>query len=582
MLLLYVDGLPVDKAEDTATGRLNTTADIVIGNVLSNPKKVKAIRREVGEVRIWNHFREPELVSTFHNRRLEGNEPGLIGYYRLDKSVGLDDVEHPIARLNGTDWTKSPVPMTPLNARKKATAPAANFLGDGGHIAFGRETRGIDFPMGFTIEAWGNPRGTDQEIFECPIVSSHGPGTGSELRCSAGQAEFMVTTDRRHRHATSPIPRGQWVHVAGVFEPNLMRLYVNGVLTAQTAAPGKLTPCPDMLRIGHNLSMPDRRFNGLLAEIRLWGRPRRGQEIVRDLFRRLNGESEIGLVAYWPLDKVGKDNQILDESPSQAIHGTLVGVELIDSGLPPCLPAADISGTQTKTRKKSETQLLALFKKQEAEIASLRGENQKLISALNSHRERITSIDAERRQLESIVLELQPQVDRLFDLESNLAQSREKEGAVPLDFFISQTREQIQQARNRLGGSYRLGDVSMGVQMLPASDGGAAIFPSKDELKELKGSLSTLRLNFDEEPPAEPPKPPMIVVPNLNRQTETMARRTLAEVGLLIEINHEAITKDAARGEGIDLEGRVVNQFPRSPTEVAPGSTILVFIGRLS
>ncbi len=64
------------------------------------------------------------------------------------------------------------------------------------------------------------------------------------------------------------------------------------------------------------------KFNGYLAEMRVWNRVRSQNEIQADLNRRLEG-NEAGLVAYWRLDE-GVGNTVNDLT-NNGYHGTIAG-----------------------------------------------------------------------------------------------------------------------------------------------------------------------------------------------------------------------------------------------------------------
>jgi len=579
-LVLFLDGRPVEKAPDQATGRLNNRADLIVGTVLAS-KSEQSIR-QVGELRIWNHFRDPEAVAEFCQRPLTGNEIGLCGYWPLNESgdaAGTDGIPRPTAKLHNSAWSRSAVPSVP--GKDEATTLVMQFPGDGSHIAFGPETRGINFPKGFAIEAWVFPSGEKRRIYERPIVCSHGPGNGSSLRCSLDTAEFMVTTDRQHRHATAPVPTGQWVHLAGVFHDHRVSLYVNGVLRAEVDAPGELTPGHDELRIGQNLSMPDRSFAGQAAEIRLWGRPRSGPEIINDLFQRLDPRSQKGLAGYWPLDAV-TEGQVADLAPDGKLNGVLKGVSLVEGQLPPRLPQGTSPRLPAREPTAEEAALLKEKRRLEEEILSLKKVALESEAVIDRQKSLLDQLITERDEFRKARDQLPGQVDRARKLEAEFRRLHEGDGAVSLEFFISRTREQIEKVRKELKGDYRLGDVSMQVQMIPAPDGSAAVFPGKDDLIKLQNSLSTLRLNFEEVAPPELPPQQQLPVPDLARNTETFARQRITEAGFVPEIHYEAITRADSSGTGIDLEGRVVNQLP-APSETAPrGSTVIIFIGRMS
>lgn len=51
------------------------------------------------EARVWNYARTSDDIKNTYNRRLDGNEPGLVGYWPLSQQDGTTLVN---AKKNGT------------------------------------------------------------------------------------------------------------------------------------------------------------------------------------------------------------------------------------------------------------------------------------------------------------------------------------------------------------------------------------------------------------------------------------------------------------------------------------------------
>lgn len=574
-LALYFDGQLEQTSSDAVAGRVNTTAEIRAGALVGGA----SVAGQFSELRIWDHGRDRDQIEQKHSRRLEGNEPGLIGYWPLDDGkgdIGRDGRTRPGAQFKGRPETTTAGPPIPQVQR-----PVVAFDGDGDHVSIS-EAEGLNFPDGLTVEAWVRPAAPGGRLYMCPVVSSHGTASGFELRSSLSGAEMMVTLDRRHVHVSAGLASAsdQWLHLAGVYDGESVRLYLNGVLAASEEVTGTYTPYPGELRFGHNSWWLDRAFAGELAEVRLWRRARSGEEILADLFHQ---PADLhGLTGLWPLAE-GDGQQATDHSGA-GFHGTLDGAEWALADLPPRLrgdaPLVERKPTTAREKElhKQTTKLGTRVQQKESEIDSLKAQQSQAAATIRKLRKENYDLKEERRRWQEEKARLEEESEQLRDVEKQLEQQREKDGAVSLALFIKNTKSQIETARKTLGeGSYRLGQVSLELQMLPAPDGGSAIFPQKDDLKDVQGALSKMTLNFDEERPPEAASKQEIRVPDLEEQTETLARRNLAAAGLLVETQFQAITGQEA---GIDMQGRVVSQLPTAGEIVEPNSTVLIFIGK--
>jgi hypothetical protein len=154
---------------------------------------------------------------------------------------------------------------------------------------------------GMTLEAWVNPsanagaapnggwrtvilkeRGTDGLAYA--LYGNDGDMNPSRpagyVHNGAG-----VGTDKE---ATSEpeLPIGFWSHIAVTFDNDSIRLYVNGELRGELAAPGEIAASTSPLRIGGNnvFSVPGTEFfAGLIDEVRVYNRALSAAEITTDM-----------------------------------------------------------------------------------------------------------------------------------------------------------------------------------------------------------------------------------------------------------------------------------------------------------
>ena len=71
--------------------------------------------------------------------------------------------------------------------------------------------------------------------------------------------------------AASSIPASSWTHLATTYDGNMLRIFVNGVQSAQLLQVGSLTTSTGSLRIGGNNIWPEW-FQGDIDELRVYNR----------------------------------------------------------------------------------------------------------------------------------------------------------------------------------------------------------------------------------------------------------------------------------------------------------------------
>lgn len=106
----------------------NSTVDLTIGNSNSRDDTFDGI---IDEFRIWNIVRTGGEIQSYMNQYLNGNEPGLVGYWRMNEGNGqlVDDFtgngNH--GALTATEWVVG-APMGQTNTDEYAQMPSSHDL----------------------------------------------------------------------------------------------------------------------------------------------------------------------------------------------------------------------------------------------------------------------------------------------------------------------------------------------------------------------------------------------------------------------------------------------------------------------
>src|SRR5688572_18518280 len=156
----------------------------------------------------------------------------LVGYWRMDEGSGVDVRDCTAGARHGkrtgaNDWIPG-----------KKGPFALSF--DGGQVGFGNQA-GFGITGAISVSAWVRIA----TFAGAGRILSKGGGTnnrGWELNVeSSGVGVFKVAigADVHHEAVSPPLPLDTWIHLIGVYEPNVAaRLYVNGALAAANGDAG--------------------------------------------------------------------------------------------------------------------------------------------------------------------------------------------------------------------------------------------------------------------------------------------------------------------------------------------------------
>jgi hypothetical protein len=107
---LYINGA-FDTSKSVGSGVSNSTGNLYYGfSLVASEAPFKGI---IDEVRIWNVARTESEIQSTMNQTLNGNEAGLIGYWKFDEGTGTVTRDatssHNDGTINGAAWVISGV-----------------------------------------------------------------------------------------------------------------------------------------------------------------------------------------------------------------------------------------------------------------------------------------------------------------------------------------------------------------------------------------------------------------------------------------------------------------------------------------
>jgi hypothetical protein len=116
IIRFYVDGGLFQEMHCSADIQSTGSAPMYIGY---NPSAADEYNLGIlDELRLWNRVLAPEEIAAHYNVPLTGQEPGLVGYWRLDDGAGMTFADsspsHLDGQLAGADHTPTWVPGAPL------------------------------------------------------------------------------------------------------------------------------------------------------------------------------------------------------------------------------------------------------------------------------------------------------------------------------------------------------------------------------------------------------------------------------------------------------------------------------------
>ncbi len=153
-----------------------------------------------------------------------------------------------------------------------------------------------------TISAWVKHNSGTPGQWE-DIIMKGNTAYGFQLYNTSGEFTFHIHSGSWKNLKSDVVPEaGSWYHIAGTYDGNVQKVFINGVLNNTDYWSGTIDENSDHLTVGYKVAGDNSWFNGAIDEIRIWNIARIQEQIAAGMNRALVGQ-EAGLVGYWRFDE---------------------------------------------------------------------------------------------------------------------------------------------------------------------------------------------------------------------------------------------------------------------------------------
>lgn len=280
---------------------------------------------QMDEVRVWNSVRTEAQIADTYQRKLSDaeidNATNLVGYWDFDETNA--DGSYTDLSGSGADAYQGRADLV------HSSTHVSNYITLDGAGDFITVPTSVDYDFNTaasTYEAWvrttGNG-GVDQVIFSQQETNTR----HVSLAIDGATGQAAVNIDGVGEYAFGPdITDGEWHHVslARSTELSLSNTYtitVDGVEVGSQTNAALTMDMDGVVAIGETV-FGTNRFNGDIADVRVWDTERTNAEINQFMGTTPTGGDATGLVANWLLDDASGSTAVDSIS---ANDGTLVG-----------------------------------------------------------------------------------------------------------------------------------------------------------------------------------------------------------------------------------------------------------------
>jgi len=287
------------------------------GNVLTAVEQVGSVSRTTATVYDPAGRKVADSLSTAGSG---GGPSGLVAAYGFEEGAGSSIADGSGNANNGTisgaGWT---------TAGRFGKALTFDGLDDSVAVA---DAASLDMTNALTLSAWVKPdaiMGRWQHV----ITKEHGANAAYAMKADGNFSRPDLGLNRTdsswwYANGTSALTSGQWAHVTGTWDGQVMRLYINGVWVRSTSMSGSIFTSTGVLRIGGTAALgASEFFDGTVDEVRIYNRALSVQEIEADRDQSVAAQLSSGLGEPVPTTTYGYSSTTGRPTTVSTPHGTI-------------------------------------------------------------------------------------------------------------------------------------------------------------------------------------------------------------------------------------------------------------------
>lgn len=351
---IYQDGMEIESTTEIL-GDITSGLDLAIGQD-GTLNYGAFFAGQVAEVRVWNAALDSLTIASYIcDVEDHPNGSDLAHYWKMDEGEGT--VINDAAGMNTGSYNGAWIVTSntlenceaPIPVNEVAGGNAIDFDGFDDHVTVPQNDI-FEIEQNITLEAWVKARSFNQwESFLNYVQDNGSNESGFDFAYVDGKLRFRIMTENMggndwNNNPGAELPLNTWVHVAGTYDGETIKMYVNGQLIEQENKDGALDWefQPVELRIGGYIDDNELYYwDGAVDEVRIWEVARTEEEIRQMMCIRLEGEEE-GLLAYYRMDELagstvydlgpnGLNGEMFDMVPAEdrVISGAGIGDESI-------------------------------------------------------------------------------------------------------------------------------------------------------------------------------------------------------------------------------------------------------------